>query len=428
MQLSLSQKEFIRIHGERDVRELALRFSGEDMPLLLSQIAGRQVAKVKIPSWYEREEILYPVHLSLEQASSELTARYKASLVAVIMGISSDALTDTSLDASDSATSDTVCDTVCDTACDIAHGRFADLTGGVGVDFSFLASLFGEADYVEQNSELCDIAMHNFGVLQLRHARVHCDNAEHFLERARAYNLIFLDPARRDDTGRKVVRIEDCTPDITLMKKLLQKKAEQVMVKYSPMLDIALAVKTLGNVREVHIVSLENECKELLFLLSKVATEAPRYVAVNLKRSGEMERFAFTMEQEQQTKIAFTNSPGRYLYEPNASILKAGAFKGVAQAFNLTKLHTNSHLYTSNEWVADFPGRSFEVTSFFVPNKQQIKEFTKGTKKANIAVRNFPMTVAEIRRKTGLAEGGDSYLFATTLSDERKVYIVCRKV
>jgi len=209
---------------------------------------------------------------------------------------------------------------------------------------------------------------------------------------------------------------------------LLLEKAGQVMVKYSPMLDISLALKTLGNVREVHVVSVDNECKELLFLLSKTAGDAPQYVAVNLKRSGEKDRFSFTMAQEQQAEITFADAPGRYLYEPNASILKAGAFKSVAQSYSLQKLHINSHLYTSNVLVADFPGRIFEIETFFVPKKQNSKSFTMETKKANIAVRNFPMTVAEIRRKTGLADGGDLYLFATTLSDERKVWIVCRKV
>lgn len=399
MQLSLSQKEFIRAHGEEDVRALALRFSREDMALLLSQIAGRQMARLKIPSWAGQDDILYPAHLSLEQASSELTARYKASLVSAITEDSAEA----------------------------GNARFADLTGGMGIDFSFMSPLFREADYVEQNGELCRIAEHNFGVLGLHHATVHCDHAAHFLEDAAPYDLIYLDPARRDEAGRKVFRIGDCTPDLTEINELLLEKAGQVMVKYSPMLDISLALKTLGNVSEVHVVSVDNECRELLFLLSKTGDDSPQYVAVNLKRSGEMDRFSFAMAQEQQADISFADAPGRYLYEPNASILKAGAFKSVAKSYNLQKLHINSHLYTSNVLMADFPGRISEVETFFVPNRQNSKSFTRETKKANIAVRNFPMTVAEIRRKTGLTDGGDLYLFATTLSDERKVWIICRK-
>lgn len=400
MQLSLSQKEFIRTHGEEDVRALALRFSREDMALLLSQIAGRQMARLKIPSWYEREEIFYPAHLPLEQASSELTARYKASLAS--------AITDTSVEA--------------------VNGRFADLTGGMGIDFSFMAPCFLEADYVEQNEDLCQIAEHNFGVLGLHHSTVHCDHAAHFLEDAAPYDLIYLDPARRDEAGRKVFRIEDCTPDLTEMNALLLQKSEQVMVKYSPMLDISLALKTLGNVSEVHVVSVDSECKELLFLLSKTAGEAPQYVAVNLKRSGGEERFSFAMAQEQQAEISFADAPGRYLYEPNASILKAGAFNMVTHSYRVKKLHRNSHLYTSDNLISDFPGRIFGVEKLFVPNRNNIRLFLQDTKKANIAVRNFPITVAEIRRRTGLTEGGDLYLFATTLFDERKVWIICRKV
>lgn len=199
------------------------------------------------------------------------------------------------------------------------------------------------------------------------------------------------------------------------------------MVKYSPMLDISLAVKSLDCVSAVHVVSVENECKELLFLLSKTAVDEPLFVAVNLKRASREKRFSFTVTQEHKAMITFADKPDHYLYEPNASILKAGAFKSVAQAYNLQKLHINSHLYTSGKVVEDFPGRIFKVESFFVPNKKNIKVFSQETKKANITVRNFPMTVAEIRRKTGLEDGGDIYLFATTLAEGQKVWIICRK-
>ncbi len=400
MYLTPTQQAFILAHEHDDVRDLALRYPGEDRSFLLAQIAGRQTARQKIPSWYGQEDILYPAHLSLEQASSELTARYKASLFSSIT----------------------------ENASGGGNGRFADLTGGMGIDFSFMAPLFRETDYVEQKEDLCRIAKHNFNMLGLQHARVHCDDALHFLEDSGRYDLIYLDPARRDESGRKVFRIEDCTPDLTALKDRLLEKAGHVMVKYSPMLDITLAVKTLGHVSGVQVVSVDKECKELLFLPSKSAGEAPQYVAVNLRRSGGEERFSFTMAQEQQAEISFADTPERYLYEPNAPILKAGAFKSVAQSYNLQKLHINSHLYTSNNLVADFPGRIFEIETFFVPNKQNSKAFTRETKKANIAVRNFPMTVAGIRRRTGLAEGGDLYLFATTLADERKVWILCRKV
>ncbi|WP_298649862.1 class I SAM-dependent methyltransferase, partial [uncultured Proteiniphilum sp.] len=301
-------------------------------------------------------------------------------------------------------------------------------TGGMGVDFSVLSPYFREAGYVEQNEDLCRIGEHNFRLLGLRNATVHCAGAETFLRETAPLDFIYLDPSRRDNAGRKVFRMEDCSPDLSEIKPLLLEKSARVMVKYSPMLDISLAVKSLGCVSAVHVVSVDNECKELLFLLSKTAVEEPLFIAVNLKRSGEKEIFSFTMAQEQKAVILFIDKPIRYLYEPNASILKAGAFKSVALAYHLQKLHINSHLYTSDELVADFPGRVFEVETFFLPNKRNLRSFLQETERANITVRNFPMSVAEIRRKTGLADGGDIYLFATTLSDERKVWVKGRKV
>ncbi|MEA4917496.1 THUMP-like domain-containing protein [Proteiniphilum sp.] len=392
MQLTSEQKQFILTHERQDVRETALRFVRDDMPLLLAQIAGRQMAEKKIPSWYAETDIVYPPHLSLEQSSSELTACYKASLV---LG---------------------------------KNETFADLTGGMGVDFSFLSPHFREAEYVEQNEDLCRIAEHNFAELGLTNATIHCAGAGTFLRETAPLDFIYLDPSRRDNIGRKVFRIEDCNPDLSEIKPLLLEKSNKVMVKYSPMLDISLAVKSLGCVSAVHVVSVDNECKELLFLLSEAAVEEPLFIAVNLKKRGEKELFSFTMVQEQKAVVPFAENPGHYLYEPNTSILKAGAFKSVAQAYHFQKLHINSHLYTSDELVADFPGRVFEVETFFVPNKKNIKIFLQDTKKANITVRNFPMTVAGIRRKTGLTDGGDIYLFATTFSDERKVWVKCRRV
>lgn len=393
MQLSDEQKQFIHVHEYEDVRDLALRFSSrEDMPFLLSQIAGRQVAATKIPSWHENEEIIYPVHLSLEQASSEQTARYKASLV--------------------SQKSDS----------------FVDLTGGMGVDFSFFAPKFREAVYVERNVELCEIATYNFERLGLKNAAVRNDDGETFLSEMPKADFIYLDPSRRDNTGKKVFRIEDCSPDLSEIKTKLCEKSDLAIIKYSPMLDISQAVKTLGEVFEVHIVSIDNECKELLFLLSKTAVEEPRFIAVNIKKSDRTDVFSFTVSEEQKAQISFADKLGRYLYEPNASILKAGAFKSKAKAYDVAKLHINSHLYTSDKLIVDFPGRIFEIEASCSPNKRELKLFLSETKKANIAVRNFPMSVAEIRRKTNLKEGGDVYLFATTLADERKVWIKCRKV
>lgn len=391
MRITEEQKQFIRSHENDDVRDVALRFSGAEMPFLLAQIAGRQTAKHKIPSWYANDEIVYPVHLSMEQASSEITARYKASLLPK------------------------------------EKAYFVDLTGGLGVDFSFLSPHFSKPVYVEQNKDLCDIAAHNFEVLGLKNVAIKNTADEAYLQEIEHADVIYLDPSRRDGAGRKVFRIEDCSPDVSAFKEQLLEKSNSVWIKYSPMFDISLAVKTLEQVCEVHVVSVENETKELLFLLSKNSSECV-YRAINIKKTGEIESFSFTPKEEQKSNPIYTSQPEKYLYEPNTSILKAGGFNTVSTAFSVKKLHKNSHLYTSNELISDFPGRTFKVKNFFAPNKKNIREFVSNAKKANISVRNFPLSVAEIRRQSGLKDGGDMYVFATTLADEQKVWIVCEKV
>ena len=372
--LTLLQKQFILTHEQEDVRNLALRFKGEDMPFLLNQIKGRQTAKNKIPSWYVNNEIVYPIQLSQEQASSEITAQYKVSV--------------------------------------IGSGRIlVDLTGGMGVDFSFLSPRFTESVYVEQNMELCNIAAHNFKALNLPHVSVQNTTSDDYLENMPPADVIYLDPARRNEAGKKTFRIKDCSPDVLEIRGALLTKAKLVVIKFSPMLDIALAVKELKYVHEVHVVSVENECKELLFLLSPKA-ESIAYHAVNLRKNGNTEKFFFNPQDEHNLAISFAETIGKYLYEPNASILKAGGFKSVAKQFGIQKLHVNSHLYTCNTSIPNFPGRIFEVKEWFLANKQNIKLFLSHTKKANVAVRNFPLSVAEIRQKTGLKEGGEVYLFA----------------
>jgi len=297
----------------------------------------------------------------------------------------------------------------------------------MGVDFAFLSQRFAHSVYVEQNRELCDIAEHNFEVLGLQNVAIENSTNETFLEKMSAVDVIYLDPSRRDDTGKKVVRIEDCSPDVSEIQDLLLAKAKMVLIKFSPMLDISLAIKNLKKVSEVHVISVENECKELLFLLYS-EKEYISYITVNLNKNNDIEKFYFTFEEEQNAEISFATTIEKYLYEPNTSILKAGAFKSVARQFNIKKLHVNSHLYTSDNLISDFPGRTFAVKDWFVPNKKNLNSFVSETKKANISVRNFPLSVAEIRKKTGLREGGDVYLFATTLSNKKKICVVGEKV
>lgn len=394
MQLSPETQLFIREHQSDDVRALALqakKYPDVDMPTAITQIAGRKIAAEKIPSWREIEDIWYPKHLSLEQCSSEITARYKASL--------------------------------------LQGESLADLTAGFGIDCSFLAADFKTVTYVERQKELCEIAAHNFPILNLNHITVKNEDGVAYLKEMSPVDCIFLDPARRNEHGGKTVAISDCEPDVAKLEGLLLSKANRVMVKLSPMLDLSLALKALEHTQEVHILSVNNECKELLLLLGQ---EPPKEVPIHCanlftKGAQEEQHFIFTREQEQRNECIYTDILGNYLYEPNASLLKAGAFRSITAAYPVMKLHPNSHLYTSNVLITDFPGRVFRIVNQCSFNKKEIKESLADLKKANITIRNFPATVAELRKRINLTEGGDTYLFASTLNNGQKVLIRCEK-
>ena len=393
MQLSAETIAFIEEHARADVRSLALqakKYPGVDMAMAVVQIAGRQIAEAKSPSWYRVEGLLYPKHLSMEQCSSEATALYKAGLV--------------------------------------EGETFADLTGGFGIDCSFLSRKFKQADYVERQAELCELAEHNFPVLGLN-IGVHNDDGVDYLKRMQPVDCLYLDPARRDGHGGKTVAISDCEPDVSALEELLVEKAKTVMVKLSPMLDLSLALKSLKHVQEVHIVSVNNECKELLLLLRKgVVSSEIKIHCEQIVNSCEHQHYAFTLSEEHTSECPLAEAMGAYLYEPNASILKAGAYRSLTQAYPVEKLHASSHLYTSAHFIEDFPGRRFKVEKVSGFGKKELKEFMQGMEKANLTIRNFPSTVAELRKRLKLKEGGEDYLFATTLADESKVLIKCRKM
>ena len=395
IQISPETQLFIREHSSDDVRTLALqakKYPDINMPTAITQIAGRPVAAEKIPSWREIEEIWYPKHLSLEQCSSEITARYKARL------FQGDSLT--------------------------------DLTGGFGIDCSFLATGFKSATYVERQEELCEIAAHNFPILNLNHINVRNENGVAYLQTMSPVDCIFLDPARRNEHGGKTVAISDCEPNVAELEALLLSKANRVMIKLSPMLDLSLALKELKHTQEIHILSVNNECKELLILLRQTSPAEIAIHCVNLLTKGtqEEQHLVFTREQEQRSQCTYTDSLGNYLYEPNASLLKAGAFRSIAAAYPVRKLHPNSHLYTSDSFIENFPGRIFHIVNQCSFNKKEVKENLADLKKANVTVRNFPATVAELRKRLHLTEGGDTYLFASTLNNGQKVIIRCEKV
>ena len=386
-QLSQSTIEFIRAHSRDDVRLLALqapRYPDVDMPAAIVQIAGRQAAANKIPSWQSIEELWYPRHLSMEQCSSEITAQYKSTL---------------------------------------ADGEtLTDLTGGFGIDCAFMASRFRKVSYVERQEELCEIAKHNFPLLGLKHITVYNEDGVAHLQKMEPVDCIFIDPARRNEHGGKTIAISDCEPDVEELEELLLSKGKQIIIKLSPMLDLTLALKSMKHAREVHVISVNNECKELLLIIGNEPSRLIPIHCINLT-SKEKQTFTFTREEELASECFYTKELGKYLYEPNASILKAGAFRNIASRYEVKKLHPNSHLYTSDLWIENFPGRSFLITGQCSFNKKEIKETIGELKKANITVRNFPATVAEIRKRTKLSDGGEVYLFATTLSHEQKVVI-----
>ena len=382
--------EFVKEHENDDIRVLALRatqYPEIDIQFAIRQITGRRIAKEKIPSWYIKENILYPKHLSLEQSSSEQTARYKANLV--------------------------------------DGDKMGDLTGGMGVDFSFLATKFKYAVYVEQQTELTEIAVHNFKELGLTNVTVKNADALSYLQETAPIDLIYIDPARRDTVGRKTVGIEDCTPNILEIDSLLGEKGKQTMIKLSPMLDISLALKSLSDISDIHIISYNNECKELLFIKRK-SDEETRYHCVNIQRE-KTDVLSFTRDQEDEIIIGYKSQIGQYLYEPNSSIMKAGAYRYLSTHYNIDKIHPNSHLYTSDSLISSFQGRSFVIENVCSLNKKEVKQYLQNIKQANITTRNFPLSVQELRKRIGLKEGGDIFIFATTLADEKKVLLICKK-
>ena len=379
--------EQIRRHRQDDVRQLALK--GMD-PLVVQQIAGWQVARTKVPSWAEVEGLHYPRHLSLEQCSSEQTARYKASLLS-------------------------------------PGDTFVDLTGGFGVDFFFMSQPFQRRVYVEQQQELCDIARHNFDLLN-HPCTVVCGSATEYLQQMPHASAIYIDPARRDAHGARTYSISDCTPNVLELQELLVKKADRVIIKLSPMLDWHKAASDLQHISAIHIVSVQNECKELLLVLADGAMSEAPVVCINLLADGTLQRFEYNPATNAQSTNINAKVNATYLYEPNASIMKAGCFDEIGDFYQICKLSANSHLYVSDHEVKDFPGRGFQILSIPSMNKRELKEALRDIDRANITVRNFPMSAEALRKRLRLKDGGDLYIFATTVGDGSHQLFICRKI
>ena len=388
MTLNDITRQFIRDNLNIDVPTLALRKApvGTDVSLALRQIEARQLLQKKVPKWSTNEDLLFPAHLSIEQCSSEATARYKANL--------------------------------------LKGNTFTDLTGGLGIDTYYLSQQFQETNYVERQPELCALARHNFDILQTN-IKVYNESAEEYLKHCEPKDCIYIDPARRDSHGRKTVSISDCTPDVVTLQDLLLQKAETVMVKLSPMLDISKALEELKCVKEIHVLAVGNECKELVFIMKVGFSGQPILYAANLMTQQPI--VSFTLEEERDCPLRLAESMGHYLYEPNAALMKAGCYKLLAHRFDVLKLHKNSHLYTSDTLFPDFAGRVFEIEGYAPYHKKVKQTLLADADKANLAVRNFPLGVDELRKTLKIKEGGDIYLFATTSRDGEKVIIRTKK-
>ena len=386
--VTTTEKKYIHEHIDDDVRDLALRMKeNEDFrpKFVLQQIAGIQAMKRKMPQWAENEDIIYPVHLSLEQCSSEFTTRPKSDIIR--------------------------------RHCDkISEKNYADLTGGFGVDFSVMSAGFGRSYYVERNSELCEIADNNFHALKLENYEIINGDGVEFLKNFDGhFGAVFIDPARRSKSGSKIVRISDCEPDVVGFQDILLEKTDIAIIKLSPMLDISECASQLKNVAEIHVVGVDGECKELLAVLIPGFNEEPKIFVYDTDRY--IHIFLRSDEANGYAETATNLESGMYLYEPNAAIMKAAPFNLLAEHYFLEKISDNSHLYVSKDLIDDFPGRRFKIMKI-----GGVKDF-KHIEKANITVRNFPMKADELRKKMKIKDGGDIYLFATTMADGRKIML-----
>ena len=387
--------DFIRVHAEADVRQLALQGTKNpevNLTFALDQIAGRQKAKSKLPSWAAIDGMTYPPHLSMEQCSSEQTAKYKASIAG-------------------------------------KGALVVDLTAGFGVDLAFISQSFQQAVHIERQASLCAISSENYKLLGLNHIEVVCADGVDYLHQLDHADLIFLDPARRDDHGARTYGIADCTPNVLELRDELLQKADRVMLKLSPMLDWRKAVEDLGNVNEVHIVSVDNECKELLLILSKEEKPLKLFCVNNNQVFDGVTGGRFFCDTARDvTKEPSPCYTPHFLFEPNASIMKAGCFTLLEQRFGVAQLDKNSHLFVSDSDISDFPGRRFIIEKTTSMNKRELKAALDGINRANITVRNFPLSVAELRKRLKLKDGGDHYLFATTVAGNQHQLFLCRKI
>jgi hypothetical protein len=388
--LSFEVQEFIEKNINCNVSELILKgipFDDKLIPEIINQIEAKKRCKHKLSTWFETEQIYFPNKLNIEQTSSETTAKFKSQL--------------------------------------ISGENLIDLTGGFGVDCFYFSEVFKRVVHCEINKELSQIVKHNYKSLK-------CENIECFpkdgldvlSDLKQNFDWIYIDPSRRHDSKGKVFLLNDCEPNVVQNKGLLFKFSNNILIKTSPLLDISSGLNELSHVKHIYCVALKNEVKELLWILEKDFNESPLITSININPE-HTETFNFKFEEETSLEADYS-LPHTYLYEPNAAILKAGAFNQIGIKNNLTKLHKHSHLYTSENLVA-FPGRSFKIVRQVPYNKKLFKQLIK-LNKANVTTRNFSEPVAVIRKKLNLKDGGDDYLFFTTNLNNEKIIIHCKKV
>lgn len=392
--LNQIEKEFINQNIESDTNKLLFQPIKEDIDIkfCVQQIEGIKKAKEKFPSLLENNDLLFPPKINIEQTSSEQTAKYKASLFP-------------------------------------KESTLRDLTSGFGIDVIFFAKEIKKVYYHEINYELACIAEKNFKDLDLENIIVNKGNSANDIDSLEPTDIIYLDPSRRDENKNKVFLIKDCQPDIIEILPFLFDKAKTICLKLSPMLDIKLTIKEIKNIKEIHIISVKNDCKELFLVLEEYYDKEIEYNCVDFDSNGKMNKFTFTPNKS-NTSLAEKDlqRSGVYLYEPNTSILKSGGFHALCERFEVNKLAPHSHLYLSEKEIEDFPGRKFKIKTILQYNNKIIKTLSTRYPKANITIRNFPQTVSEIRKRINVKEGGDEYLFFTTNKENEKIIISCEKL
>ncbi len=385
--LNTGIQDFIKNNLNTDSLSVLMKkpfFEGVSNTELVQQLEGRKKCEKKLPTWFSTPLIYYPKKIHIEQTSSELTALFKSKL--------------------------------------ISGKSLADLSGGLGVDSYYFSKSFGEVIHIESNPLLASIVKHNFETLQSPIKCIQGDSMEFLKNNDSVYDCLYIDPSRRDENKKRVFLLSDCEPNIPLHLDTLWSKTHQILIKTSPLLDIKKGMEELQQLKQLWVVGVKNEVKELLWLLEKDFQGEPSLEAVNLESDQETFRFQLTEEAESSSKLS---EPLMYLYEPNSSVLKSGAFKCVGERYQLNKLHTHSHLYTSDV-LKTFPGRRFKIVEVLDYQAKNLRKYRKT--KVNVSTRNFKQSVADIRKKHHLLDGGALYIFFTTNLDNKNIVVVCEKV